>query len=75
MYMTIKDDKAQIKAVMFRSSAARLQFMPQDGMSVIILGHISLYERDGQYQLYIDQMQPDGVGALSVCLLYTSRCV
>lgn len=66
MYMTIKDDKAQIKAVMFRSSAARLQFMPQDGMSVIILGHISLYERDGQYQLYIDQMQPDGVGALSV---------
>ena len=66
MYMTIKDDKAQIKAVMFRSSASRLQFMPQDGMSVIILGHISLYERDGQYQLYIDQMQPDGVGSLSV---------
>lgn len=66
MYMTIKDDKAQIKAVMFRSSAARLQFMPQDGMSVIILGRVSLYERDGQYQLYIDQMQPDGIGSLSI---------
>ena len=66
MYMTIKDEKAQIRAVMFRSSAARLQFMPQDGMSVIILGRVSLYDRDGQYQLYIDQMRPDGAGALSV---------
>ncbi len=65
LYMTIKDDSAQIKAVMFRSAAQRLKFMPQNGMSVIILGRVSLYDRDGQYQLYIEQMHPDGVGALS----------
>lgn len=66
LYMTIKDEKAQIRAVMFRSAAARLRFVPQNGMSVIILGRVSLYDRDGAYQLYIEQMQPDGAGALSV---------
>ncbi|MCR4924952.1 MAG: exodeoxyribonuclease VII large subunit [Clostridiales bacterium] len=66
LYMTIKDENCSIKAVMFRSSAQRLKFEPESGMSVIIRGRVSLFERDGQYQLYIDDMQPDGMGALSL---------
>ncbi len=65
-YFTLKDKESSIKAVMFRSSAQRLRFMPENGMSVIIRGRISVFERDGQYQLYADDMQPDGAGALNV---------
>lgn len=64
MYFTLKDDYAKIKCVMFKNSCANLKFQPEDGMNVIVSGNISLYERDGQYQLYIDDMQPDGLGAL-----------
>lgn len=66
LYMSLKDDKAVIKAVMFRSSAQHLSFMPQDGMKVIVMGRASLYDRDGSFQFYIDDMQPDGVGALHI---------
>lgn len=66
LYMSIKDSTASIKAVMFASNASRLKFRLQNGMSVIIRGHVSIYERDGAYQLYIDDIQPDGVGSLAL---------
>lgn len=66
MYMSLKDDKGVIRAVMFRSAAAKLSFRPENGMKVIAGGRISVYERDGQYQMYIETMQPDGVGALHI---------
>ena len=65
-YMTIKDEYSSIKAVMFKTANMRLKFMPENSMSVIIKGRVSVFERDGQYQLYIDDMQPDGTGALSL---------
>lgn len=66
MYLTLKDENSQLKAVMFSSYAQRLRFMPEDGMRVICRGRVSVYDRDGVYQLYIEDMQPDGTGALSI---------
>ena len=66
LYFTLKDDSAAVRAVMFNSSAKRLKFMPEDGMKVIARGRVSVYEASGQYQLYVDDMQPDGVGALNL---------
>lgn len=66
LYMSIKDNQSVISAVMFAGNASRLKFKPENGMSVIIRGRVSIYERDGRYQLYIDDMQPDGVGALAI---------
>lgn len=66
LYMSIKDNQSVISAVMFAGNASKLKFKPQNGMSVIIRGRVSLYERDGKYQLYIDDMQPDGVGTLAL---------
>lgn len=65
-YMSLKDEQAQVRAVMFRNSCARVRFMPQNGMKVLVRAKASLFERDGQFQLYIEDMQPDGVGALAL---------
>lgn len=66
MYFTLKDEKSLIRCVMFRSYARNLKFAPENGMRVIIKGYVSVYERDGQYQLYAEEIQPDGVGSLHI---------
>ena len=63
-YFTLKDKESAIKAVMFSSMASRLSFMPHNGMRVIVSANIQVFERDGVYQLYVSDMQPDGIGAL-----------
>lgn len=73
LYMSIKDNSASISAVMFAGNASRLKFRPENGMSVIVRGRVSIYERDGRYQLYIDDMQPDGIGALALAFEQTKE--
>lgn len=63
-YFTLKDKTSSIKAVMFKSNASKLKFVPENGMNVIILGDVSVYERDGQYQLYAFDIIPKGTGNL-----------
>ncbi len=65
-YFSLKDESSLIRAVMFKSSASRLKFIPENGMKVIARGNVSVFERDGQYQLYVEDLQPDGAGALHV---------
>lgn len=65
-YFSLKDEDAQIKAVMFRQNAIKVKFHPENGMRVIIRGRVSLYEAAGSYQVFVDDMQPDGVGALNL---------
>lgn len=63
-YFSLKDAGGSVRAVMFRSSASKLNFKPENGMRVIVGGRVSVFPRDGQYQIYVDVMEPDGVGAL-----------
>lgn len=69
MYFTLKDAHSRLRCVMFRSKAASLQFAPQAGMRVIAQGNISVYERDGQYQLYVNSLRPAGQGRLYIAFL------
>ena len=64
MYFTLKDEKSLVKCIMFKSATVNLDFKPKDGMKVLILGTVSVYERDGVYQIYCKAMKEDGIGAL-----------
>ena len=66
IYFSLKDEKSVVKAVMFSYAAKNLKFKPKNGMKVILRARVSVYEPSGQYQLYVEDMQPDGVGALSL---------
>lgn len=66
IYLSLKDEKSVIRAVMFAGNARNLRFKPTDGMKVICRGRVAVYEPTGQYQLYIEDMQPDGIGALTL---------
>ncbi len=66
IYMTLKDDGSVLRAVMFRSAAAGLAFKPENGMKVLAGGRVAVYERDGGYQLYVENMEADGQGDLYV---------
>lgn len=64
MYFTLKDHQSRIQAVMFAGNNRFMKFIPEDGMNVIVRGYVSVYEANGQYQMYVNEMQPDGVGNL-----------
>ncbi|MFS0722752.1 exodeoxyribonuclease VII large subunit [Paenibacillus sp. 1P07SE] len=64
MYFTLKDKDSRLKCIMFSSHNQRLPFIPKEGMKVMARGNVSVYERDGNYQFYATQMQPDGLGSL-----------
>lgn len=64
IYYTLKDSESRIKGVMFKRYADKLKFMPEDGLAVVVRGYFSIYERDGQYQLYTEDMMPEGTGSL-----------
>ena len=66
LYFTLKDDTSRINAVMFYGNASKLTFVPEDGMNVLVEGRISAYPASGSYQIYVDNMQPDGLGALYI---------
>ncbi|MGU9558284.1 exodeoxyribonuclease VII large subunit [Lactiplantibacillus pentosus] len=63
-YFSLKDDHAKISAIMFKSAFAKVKFQPEEGMKVLVVGRIGLYEPSGSYQIYVERMEPDGVGAL-----------
>lgn len=66
LYFTLKDASGALSCVMFRQDAAGLPFEPENGMQVVVYGHVSLYEKTGQYQLYAEFLEPLGIGALQV---------
>ena len=64
LYLTLKDDTAAVKAVMFKGHASKLAFRPEDGMKVTVFGAVSVYSQTGTVQIYVNSMEPDGIGAL-----------
>lgn len=66
LYFTLKDNDASIRCVMFKGYAGRIKFAVSDGLKVIIRGRVSIYEKDGQYQFYAEEMHPDGLGDISL---------
>ncbi len=72
-YFTLKDEGGMVRAIMFKSAAGKLPFVPEDGMKVVAHGRVSAFVRDGQYQLYCDSMEPDGIGALYIAFEQLKR--
>ncbi len=72
-YFTLKDEGGMIRAIMFKSAAGKMPFVPEDGMKVVAHGRVSAFVRDGQYQLYCDFMEPDGIGALYIAFEQLKR--
>lgn len=68
IYFSLKDEVSSVKAVMFRSNAEKLDFLPEEGMAVIVRGSVQCYEKDGLYQIYVSEIIPDGIGAQSAAL-------
>jgi len=68
VYLSLKDDRAQIRAVLWRSTAARVRFDLQDGLEVVCRGHVDVYAPRGSYQLVIQEIEPKGIGALELAL-------
>ena len=66
LYLTLKDDESRISAIMFKSAASTLNFKPEDGMNVLVTGRISVYPMGGNYQIYIEKMEMDGLGNLYI---------
>ena len=64
MYFTLKDENSLIKCIMCKTYTSNLKFMPKDGMKVMVFGTVSVFERDGVYQIYCKAMQEDGMGSL-----------
>src|ERR1700731_5485541 len=66
LYFTLKDARAQVRCVCFRSQLARLKFRPEDGLHVTVRGSLSVYEMRGEYQIYVEHVEPVGLGALQL---------
>jgi exodeoxyribonuclease VII large subunit len=66
LYFTLKDAKAQVKCVCFRNQAIRLKFRPEDGLKLLVRGSIGVYEPRGEYQIYVEHIEPSGIGALQL---------
>jgi exodeoxyribonuclease VII large subunit len=64
MYFTLKDEQSEIRAVMFKAHALRVRFKPENGMKVLVHARVGVYEKSGSYQLYVQSMQPEGIGSL-----------
>ena len=65
-YFSLKDEQSSLRAVMFRGNNSRLSFVPENGMRVLVCGDIRAYPRDGQTQIVVSEMQPDGAGSLAL---------
>lgn len=73
IYFTLRDDRSQLRCVCFRAQAARIRFQPERGMRVIARGRVDVYEADGQYQLYVQTLEPTGVGAIALAMEQLTR--
>ena len=74
-YFSLRDEAASVRAVMFRSDARRLGFQPEEGMKVVVRCRVTLYERDGAFQVYVNDMFPDGIGSTQLAFEQLKDCL